>query len=294
MGESLNVFVIMKMNGVVLWILYILPKIIYSIFKHWSKFKDLNYFLLFMLISKICADISLVSAMFLNNNDLEILSCGIYSIYFTLKLTLDYIFTTNFIFYQETPLSQAVFLICLMLFIYFSITMYIIFPFIMTFILPAFLFAFFILLKIKRNVLMSELRTLTELLYTNGWIDQVNYTELYMKLNPTSNIFYIFHIFEIVFFYYESSDYYAFISFIYEFLFFIDNCTVASHFLCSDVFFDNPISSQSLIESNRPKLYEITLDGSLILSLGQTLAFVTPGTHEILIAEPIEEYLIYI
>ena len=294
MGESINVFVIMKMNGLMLWILYILPKIVYSIFKYWSKFKDLNYFLLFMLISKICADISIVSAMFLNNKDLETLSCGIYSVYFTLKITLDYVFTTNFIFYQETPLSQAVFITLLMLFVYISISMYIIFPFIMTFILPAFLFAFFILLKIKRNALMNELRTLIRLLDTNGWIEQVNYTKLYMKLNPTSNIFYIFHIFEIVFFYYDSSDHFAFITFIYEFLFFMDNCSIASYFLCSDLFFDNPISSQSLIESNRPKLYEIAFNRSLVLSLDQAIVVVTPGTHEVLIGEPIEESIIYI
>ena len=60
------------------------------------------------------------------------------------------------------------------------------------------------------------------------------------------------------------------------------------------MFFENPITNNSLIESNRLKLYEIGLTSSLVLSLGKNVAIVTPGTHEILIGEAIEDYLIYI
>ena len=60
------------------------------------------------------------------------------------------------------------------------------------------------------------------------------------------------------------------------------------------MFFENPITNNSLIDSNRPKLFEIDLRASLVLSLGKSVAIVTPGTHEILIGESIEDYFIYI
>lgn len=294
MSISVNGFVMMRMSGLIFWTLYVFPKIIYSVFNYWSRFKDLNYLLLSMLLSKMCADISLVSSMFLENRNLEIVSCGIYSIFFTLKLTLDYTFTEKFIFYQVKPLGRIFFIQILILFNYFSISMYIFFPYSMTFILPVYLFGYFILLKLKRRLLMSELTILIELFDTNGWIEQMNYTKLYMKLNPSSNLFYIFTIFEIIFFQYDSSKKFAFIIYIYEIFFLIDNSVIASNFLSSDMFFENPITNNSLIESNRLKLYEIGLTSSLVLSLGKNVAIVTPGTHEILIGEAIEDYLIYI
>jgi hypothetical protein len=291
---SENLFVVMRINAAALWNVFVMPEILFGIFRYRGRFGPVNYLVLNMMIAKIAADFALIAAYFGRSFDYVALTCSFYAVFFSLKMTMDLVFTMNCAFYQEFSVKEAVGVVLVMVLAYLIITFYIIFPSLMTFVFPFLVIFYYLVVKLKRKQLKNELTTLADLLFTNGWIDQSNYASSYLKAVPSSSLFYLFHVFETLFFRFEPSENYAFLIFLYEFLFFIENSSLASKFLASDDFLNNPITSQSLLESRRPQIYEISLEESLIINVSRGIVIVTQNNHDVLIGEPIDEYFIYI
>jgi hypothetical protein len=180
-----------------------------------------------------------------------------------------------------------------MIFTYLATTAYLIYSRKVSFLFALLVFLAFVHFKIRIRRFRRHLKELVENFERIGRVEYSAYAYSYSRSIPSPDLFYLFHVFEVVFFRFFPSDRFACFLLFYEVFLFWFYLKMIKNFMSSDKFFENPIDFQ-MAEEEKIKIYCVGFRRSISSNFDNFVFVRGVGNSGCFIGEPLEEYCFYV